>query len=251
MLKSLSPKGMTNSEQHVTDLIKNRYRHMKNYIIKIITLCSLLLFTGCFEIVEEVTFNKDGSGAVKLTFNLSSSRSKINSLMLLDSVNDYKIPSKKDIQHHFDKIAATIAKTKGITKVKKTSNYEEFIFSISCNFSNVDVLNTVISNFGTVSESKKINANKHFTFDKEKNVFTRNYHYDLVKEFKKVKSKDKTVFSKANIATIYRFAQPIKSSKNKTAKISPSRKAIMLRVDVADMVTGKESVKNSIELEKE
>ena len=42
--------------------------------ITFIFLGLLFLCTGCFEIVEEVSFNKDGSGHITLTLNLSKSK---------------------------------------------------------------------------------------------------------------------------------------------------------------------------------
>ena len=52
------------------------------------TIFSLLLlfsFTSCFEIVEDISFKKDGSGVLKLILNLSQSKNEINTLMKLDS----------------------------------------------------------------------------------------------------------------------------------------------------------------------
>ncbi|MCF6347962.1 MAG: hypothetical protein L3J20_06655 [Flavobacteriaceae bacterium] len=217
--------------------------------ITIIFLSFLLLLTGCFEIVEEVSFNKDGSGHVTLTLNLSRSKTKLNSMMLLDSINNYKVPSEVEIQQHFTEITNTIKETKGISNVTNSLNFKEFIYTISCDFTSVEALNMVISNFSSKSEAEKIKQYKHFSFDKDKHKFTRNYHYDLAKEFNKTKMADRKIFENATFTTIYRFTDPIISSKNTTAKISGNKKAIFLKVNAQDIITNKNSIKNQIQLQ--
>jgi len=217
--------------------------------ITIIILSSLLLLTSCFEIVEEVSFNEDGSGHVTLTLNLSRSKTKLNSIKLLDSINDYKVPTEAEIKHHFAEVTNTIKKTKGISNMTNSLNFEEYIYTISCDFTSVEVLNMIISNFSSKSESEKIKEYKHFGFNKDQHTFTRNYHYDLAKEFKKTKMADRKIFENATFTTIYRFTDPIIASKNTTAKISKNKKAIFLKINAQDIITNKNSIKNQIQLQ--
>ncbi len=217
--------------------------------ITIVLLGFLLLLTGCFEIIEEVTLNNDGSGDVTLTLNLSRSKTKINSIMLLDSVNNYRVPSEVEVKKHFAEIVKTVKNTNGITNVSNTIDMEEFIFTLSCSFDNVDALNTVISNFSSKKEAQRIKNHKHFAFDKATQTFTRSYHYDVAKEIKNTNMEDRKVFETASIRSIYRFSKPIVSSENKMAKISGSKKAIMLKVSAQDIIKNRNSIKNKIKLE--
>lgn len=210
----------------------------------------LLICTGCFEIVEEVNLNEDGSGKVTLTLNLSRSKTKINSMMLLDSVNNHKVPSEEEIRAHFAKMVNTVKNTKGISNVTNSIDMDDFIFTLSCNFDNVNALNTVVSNFSSKEEAQRIKNHKHFNYDKTDRLFTRSYHYDLAKEIKKTKMEDREVFKTASITTIYRFPHEIASTKNNVAKISKSKKAIMLKISAQDIINQKKSIKNQIKLEK-
>ena len=221
----------------------------KKGIKSLFLLGLLILCTSCFEIIEEVSFNKDGSGNVTLTINLSKSRTKLNSIMLLDSVNKYKVPSKTEIENKITQVIQKIKQTKGISNVTSTSNFNEYIFTVSCSFTNVEALNTVISNFSTKKDAAIIAQQQHFTFDKAQNKFTRNYHYNISKEFEKTKMEDRKVFETASITTIYRFETPIISSKNLDAKISSSKKAIMLKVNAQDIIKNQKSIKNQIQLQ--
>ena len=42
--------------------------------------------SSCFQIIEEITMRNDGTGDVLLTINLSQSKTKVATVMLLDSV---------------------------------------------------------------------------------------------------------------------------------------------------------------------
>ena len=63
-------------------------------VFKISFFLVFFSFTSCFEIVEEVTLKKDGSGEMSFSINLSQSKTKLNSIMLMDSINGYKVPKK-------------------------------------------------------------------------------------------------------------------------------------------------------------
>ena len=217
--------------------------------ITFIFLGLLFLCTGCFEIVEEVSFNKDGSGHITLTLNLSKSKTKLNSIMLLDSINDYHVPSEVELRKQIAETVNRVKKIEGISNLKNTINFNDYIFTFSCDFADTDALNTVISNFSSRKDAALIKQNKHFNFDKSKNTFTRNYHYNIAKEFKKTKMEDRKVFETASFTTIYRFETPIVTSENLTAKIARSKKAIMLKVSAHDIIQNKNSIKNQIKLQ--
>ncbi|WBX76370.1 hypothetical protein PG911_17355 [Tenacibaculum ovolyticum] len=214
----------------------------------LLAVISLFLFTGCFEFVEEISFNKDGSGTAMLTINLSKSKTKIASLMLLDSVNGYKIPSKTTIKNKLATIVEKIKITKGVHNVKSTLNFDEFIVTLSCDFDNVDALNTVLSTFSSKKQAQAIKKNKHFIYNKTDKTFVRSHHFNLGKEFQNTKMKDRKVFETATYTGVYRFDGVVKSCTNKQAKISKSKKAVMLRIKAQDIITNKQTIKNKIQL---
>lgn len=219
---------------------------------KLLLLCSLaflFLCTGCFEFVEEVSFNKDGSGSAVLTINLSKSKTKLASIMLLDSVNGYKVPSKASIRNKVNEMVRKIQQTKGVHNVKNTLDFNEFIVTVSCDFDNVEALNEVISNFSSKKHAVAIKNQQHFTYNKSNKTFIRSHHFDLGKEFQKTKMQDREVFETATYTSVYRFEEPIESSANNQARISKSKKAIMLHLQAQDIISNKQTIKNNIQLE--
>src|SRR3982750_2374922 len=85
------------------------------------------LFSSCFEVIEEISMRNDGTGDVVLTINLSQSRTKVASVMLLDSVQGYKVPSKQKIQQELSEAVAYLKKSEGISNVKSSSDFNSYI----------------------------------------------------------------------------------------------------------------------------
>ena len=120
-------------------------------------LCAMTLFlslTSCIEIIDDLSISGDGSGTFKYHINLSSSKIKINSILALDSLDGKKVPSIAEIQSRADKIVKQLKEQNGITNVVFDANYTDFIFKVTCDFNNLNQLQSAIVNV-IKSESKE------------------------------------------------------------------------------------------------
>ena len=226
-------------------------------MIKKITQYTLLAFaitlcTSCFEILEEINLNSDGSGTMLVTFNLSKSKTKLASIMLLDSVNGHKIPSKDDINRALKDAENHLKTINGITNIKKTADYQNYIFTISCNFDKVVSLDAVFQEL-IRKQNKKEQTNfntTNFSYDKNTNNFQRKFTYDaaLKKAFYKLKGEDRKIFEYATYTSIYRFNDSVENVSNSNAKVSPNKKAVLLKIDVMALILGEKSIANTIQL---
>lgn len=217
----------------------------------ILLLCFPLLFSSCFEIIEEITMRADGSGDMTITVNLSQSKTKVASILMMDSINGYKVPSRQTIQREVNEAVANLKKMPGISNVKSTTDFNNYIASISFSFKDVANVNNISKN---ILEAQKIKANNisTYTFNKSTGTFARDYkYYNTAKsEFSKLKKEDKEVFKTASYTSIYRFPVPIAKQSNAQAKVSKSQKATMQKCSVMDLINGKVSVSNQIQLSK-
>ena len=111
------------------------------------TIFSLLLlfsFTSCFEIVEDISFKKDGSGVLKLILNLSQSKNEINTLMKLDSSSGYNIPTESDINSYLDRALQKLKSIEGLSNVSINRDFKNWIFEVKTNFKNGENLEKAI-----------------------------------------------------------------------------------------------------------
>ncbi|MFC6098977.1 hypothetical protein [Olivibacter domesticus] len=221
--------------------------HIKLYYFLLTIL--VLSLSGCFEVVEEMVVKRDGSGQMTVTLNLSQSKTKVASIMLLDSINGYKVPNKETIQQGLHDAVANLRKTPGISKVSQRLDFDNYIASISFSFSKVADLN-VVNKLIYQKLKVKPTGESSYSYQHANHLFVRNYQYssEAKQAYQKLKSQDKEVFKKATYTSIYRFDSPILFQRNKEAKLSGSKKAVMFRANILDLINGNKNISNQIQL---
>ncbi|HNA00980.1 MAG: hypothetical protein E6Q41_00725 [Cyclobacteriaceae bacterium] len=216
------------------------------------TVASLFLFvclislTGCFEIVEQLFLKTDGSGDFQMVLNLSKSRTRLNSIMKMKTINGHDVPSKEDIRYRLSEIEKTVSKTAGISNVKTSIDFDNFIASINCSFKNVAALNNAVKNIYLKENAGKKAPEKIYEYNA--GVFQRWNKYSFKDDYTKLSNADKEVFATANYTAIFKFESAVSAASNKETRIAPSKKAVMLKLNTLDVITEKKSIENKINL---
>lgn len=219
------------------------------FIISASLLFLLLSFTSCFELIEQVFVKKDGSGNMQFTLNLSKSKTKINSIRQMKTINGRDVPSENEIKQKIKELEKSVAKTAGITGVKTTMDFDNYIVTMTCNFTNANQLNGIVKSVAKTGTEVKY-LEKSYNYDAANSTFERLNKISVKKDYNKLSNADKEVFATANYTAIYKFENTINSATNADAKISPSKKAIMLQYSVLDIIQNKKSIENKISLSK-
>ena len=210
----------------------------------------LILFTGCFDVTEEVKMNADGSGELRLNIDLSQSKSNLVGYMNAGEINGVEIPSKAKIKSEIKKLKKALSKIKGISKVKAKSDFDEFVFEVTADFKNMKALNKAINaSVKTFNQTPfPLPRFKHFSF--KENKFSRLFNYTderfTQEEFDGMMSVVRYLMESAKVVSIYRFEEPVKNVSNSKAKVSSSKKAVMLEGNIAEFATGKKTLENHI-----
>ncbi len=226
-------------------------KHLKRLSLYFILAVSTFLFAGCFDLVEQLDMNADGSGKINATLNLSKSRTKVASLMKLKSVNGIDIPSEATVRREMERTVQTLKNTAGISNVQYKLDFNNYIATLSCDFKSVQALNqfsqTLSQQFKT-----KITSYNSYSYDKATQTFARNYRYmpQIGKEFAKISTEDQKLFADAYYTNIIRFSKPIKSQSNQTAKLSGNSRAVLLKIKATNLIKGTASLSNTITLTK-
>ncbi|GGI23980.1 hypothetical protein [Pedobacter mendelii] len=225
--------------------------NLKQFYKLLLFIVLIPILSSCFEVVEEISLRNDGTGDVALTINLSQSKTKVASIMLLDSVQGYKVPSKLKIQQELSEAVAYLKKSQGISNVKSTSDFNNYIATISFSFKDVSNINNITKNILTQQKIKATNTSS-YSYIKTTKTFIRKYQAlsTTKTEFNKLKSKDKAVFNGATYTSIYRFESPVTNTTNPASNLSKSKKAVMLKSSIMDLINGKINVSNQIQLSK-
>ncbi|MBX9851177.1 MAG: hypothetical protein K2X86_05395 [Cytophagaceae bacterium] len=214
---------------------------------RILLICGSLFLTGCLEIIEEVNLNPNRSGTLTLTINASQSKSNLDKIMGQDSIYGQKVPKRQDIEKALADVSNKLKNTKGISEVEISRDFNDYILVIKCSFANVAALNAAINNIWLLYDKKAPVNRLHFSY--EQNTFKRSFDYGLIKNVKdKLGSQEKDILSKSYYTTLYKFQSEIISNTNSSATLSKSKKAIILKNSVLDIVNGKKNIQNQIKL---
>jgi ribosomal protein L23 len=224
---------------------------LKNRLFVIFLLTISVFFTSCFEVIEEITMAKDGTGTMTLTVNLSQSKSRIAAIMLMDTIHGYKVPGKQEIQQEIDKTVAQLSRMPGISNVKSTTDFTNFVADIRFSFKDVTDVNHLVK---ALLEQYKVKSTNipTYNYNKEEARFTRNYSYsnDVKAQFNQLRNRDKEIFSTAAYVSILRFETTITSYSNKLARISKNQQAIIQRLAIPDLINGQANISNQVQLSK-
>ncbi len=210
----------------------------------------LISITGCFDVTEEVKMNADGSGELRLNIDLSQSKGNLAGYMNAGEINGVEIPSEAEIKSEIKKLKKTLSKIKGISKVKAKSDFDEFVFEVTADFDNMKALNKAINaSVKTFNQTPfPLPRFKHFSF--KENKFSRLFNYTDERftqdEFDGMMSVVRYLMESAKVVSIYRFEESVTNVSNSKAKISPSKKAVMLEGNISEFATGKKTLENHI-----
>jgi len=224
------------------------------FVNKLLTVCLLLLslcLCSCFEVVEDMSVTKNGSGTMRLTINMSQSKTKLAAIMLMDTIRGNKVPDKAEIREELDKATAQLEKMPGISNVRNTLDLNDFVVTISFSFTKAEDVNQMMKSLlaqYNVQNTPAVN----YHYDDQQGRFSKEYRSSgLVKDqYNKLNAKDRELLSPATYISIYRFELPVSDYTNKQAKVSKNQLAIMQRCQIPDLINGKANISNQVQLSK-
>lgn len=148
--------------------MKNIFRRFCSFFIIPILVLSL---TSCFDLKEEITINKDGSGSFIQTIDLGNNPMMQMALnMQSDSAkNEGNAMNKMDST--LQETKAKLSQVKGISNIKTASSAEGLKFTIMYDFEDVDALNKAVNASKEEKEGELKVIQKQYSF--KKGEFTR------------------------------------------------------------------------------
>lgn len=222
---------------------------MKHIYILTLIISSLLL-QGCFEIVEQVTIEDSGSGTFQLTLNLSKSKSRVASILKMKTINGREVPSEAAIRSKIADVEQQLSAMKGIHNVTTKLDWQNYIATLTCQFENISSLNNAVKKIGQLENAPKASVEKNFDYNASTKTFSRLSTFSLKKDYQQLSNADKEVFNDAHYTGIYRFSSQVVRVSNTDSKVSPDKKAVMVKQNVLEVVTDKKTIQNTITLSK-
>jgi len=219
---------------------------MKFFFRQVLLFIPLLLLTSCFDIVDKASVKADGSGEYTLILNASKSKTRLASISKMETVNGKKIPKKAEIEAKINEAARIFKATPGISNVKTSMDFDNYIIRLSCNFKRIENINAGLEQLKAKNILGKMIPTQIYSQNLAKKTFTRNKINTFKNEYDKMSKADKEIFNDAKYISVLQFENTIKSQTNSAYLLSPNRKAVKLEAKVLDFILQKKQIQNNI-----
>ena len=207
---------------------------MRLFFFSFLFLASL---SSCIEILDDITFNADGSGELNYTINLSSSKLKINSILALDTLDGKKVPDKEEIQEKISELLKVLSCQDGLSEVHLTEDYDNYLVKLSLKFNKVsDLISGVNVAIDAVEEFSEVEAADSSLISWDGVRLSRSIPDLNAFKFRMNNEEDKELIKIGKYTSISRFEYPVDSIENPLAVLSKNNKAVMLRGSMFDVL---------------
>ncbi|MGK6342440.1 hypothetical protein ACMGDK_09385 [Chryseobacterium sp. DT-3] len=219
---------------------------MKNFLKLFLLLFPLLLLTSCFDILDKVNVKTDGTGEYTIILNASKSKTRLASISKMETINGKKVPKKGEIENKINEAARIFKATPGISNVKTSIDFDNYIIKLSCNFKKIENINTGLEQLKAKNILGKMVPTQIYSQNLQKKSFTRNKVNTFKADYDKMGKADKEVFNNARYTSVMQFENPVKSQTNSTYLLAPNKKALKLEADILDLIFQKKQLQNTI-----
>ncbi len=196
-----------------------------------------------------ITLKADRSGEYSVILNASKSKTRLQSLSKMETVNGKKVPSKSEIENKLNQASNVFKSVPGISNVKTSLDFDNFIIKLSCNFKKIENINSGLEQLKAKNIIGKTIPTQLYKQNLVEKIFIRNKIASYKNDYDKLSKADKEVFSNATYTSVLQFGNLIKSQTNNAYSISPNKKALKLDGNILDLILQKKQVQNNISLQ--
>lgn len=219
---------------------------MKKILKLFLLLLPLLFLTSCFDILDKVNVKADGTGEYTIILNASKSKTRLASISKMETINGKKVPKKSEIENKINEAAKIFKGTPGISNVKTSMDFDNYIIKLSCNFKKIENINAGLEKLKAQKILGKMVPTQVYSQNLEKKTLTRNKVNTFKTDYDKMSKADKEVFNDAKYTSIMQFESTVKSQTNNMYVLSPNKKALKLEADILDLILQKKQIQNTI-----
>lgn len=189
-----------------------------------------------------------GSGEYTVILNASKSKTRLQSISKMETINGKKVPKKSEIESKVNQASNVFKSVAGISNVKTSLDFDNFIIKLSCNFKKIENINSGLEQLKAKNIIGKTVPTQLYKQNVAEKTFIRNKIESYKNDYDKLSKADKEVFSDATYTSILQFENVIKSQTNNSYTVSPNKKAIKLNGNILDFILRKKQIQNTISL---
>lgn len=200
---------------------------MKKIAKHLLLIFTLLGLSSCFEILEDIQVNSDGSGTFKTTINLSQSKTQLLKIMSQDSINGQPVPQLTDIASKMSELASQLKQKNGISEVNYSFDQQNLILKLNFDFNSITNLNLAVEQMIAAQDPRAVTNPVTYSYDNK--TFSRKFNQELCLQVNQEKHKVEGFISgidNAQMTSIFRFENDILTHNHSNAKLSSNHKNV-------------------------
>lgn len=214
---------------------------IKNFLL-FFTLTFMV--TGCLELTEEITINKDGSGTYVNNLDVSKYIEQMEALSGMDSNNKQMISDfKKGMDSSFQLMVLKYKAINGVSAAKLDTSIANF-YTISFNFSGVDVLNKALDIDKKEKEEKELYSWSKGTLVRRGGGVTM--INELMGSEEGKEELMESYSSEMYYNLIYHLPGAVKKMSNDKALLSDNKKTVTLKTSFSDVKKNAKLLMNEV-----
>jgi hypothetical protein len=197
--------------------------------LNLIALATLFIFAGCFELIEEMTLNDNGSGTYKLTYDMSASKDMINMMRSFTAGTEDDITTSFG---GFDEGLDDIEAKPGISNAEVIADSVNYVFSLKFDFDSISSLNDVLAEILSDENGSGVAA---FTYSG--NELVRNHDSDMKSMLIDDEEDDPRFeemmmlqYKDVSFTTIYHFNKRVRNVSNDLAEIKNNGRTVEMKL---------------------
>jgi len=222
---------------------------MKINVKQFVLLMPIFLLTNCFDILDKVNLKADGSGEYSLILNASKSKTRLASISKMETINGKKVPKKSEIEAKINEAAKIFRTTPGISNVRTTLDFDNYIIKLSCNFRKIEDINVGLAQLKAKNVLGKMVPTQIYSHNSARKTFSKNKVSTFKNEYEQLSKADQEVFTDAKYISILQFENNIQSQSNPSYQMSPNKKALKQEGKILDFIFQKKQIQNTILLQ--
>lgn len=214
----------------------------KKYFMKkiILFILPVLLFTGCIEIVEEITINPDKSGTVTFSMDMGT----LGSLAMNMGESYMQGTLLEQIKNLPETAAGMLKNVDGLSNITSITN-KKGLYSVSFDFKDQKDLNNAL--YKLFNTKKPFFAPNYVKIKKHK-IVKKNYAPVLRIFLKKYKEqiKDASILKLVSYRTIFHLPAEVKKFSNKKSTLSTDKKTLEFKCTIEELLLENTNIGNKV-----
>ncbi|RMG73847.1 MAG: hypothetical protein D6722_03180 [Bacteroidetes bacterium] len=220
--------------------------------LRTLTLVTLLFVsTACFDIEEEITLKKDGSGTYQISVDMTQMMEMMSGFMTEEQMAESDMFGSMDSALQVQ--VETLREMDGLSNVRHMS--ENFRFSLTYDFADIDALNAAASAGSAIDNTTgpvTSGASYKWTpksFERE-NKPIDNLLNSEDEEQAEAMEMAKMMLADAHYSITYHFPGKVKKLTNDAAEIGADNRSVILSSNFLDILDGEAELGNKITFKK-